>query len=346
MGQQGFWDVEARHQKLEAKKDLLIWLDEIIPWDTFRPMLESVYAKPRKSNAGRPALDVVVMFKLLVLQQLYNIGDDELEYQVNDRLSFMRFLHLGLEDRVPDAKTVWLFRERLRHAELVEPLFERFGDYLNEMGYAAQCGQIVDATIVPVPKQRNRREENAEIKAGKVPDEWHDKPHKLSQKDVDARWTKKNGTAHYGYKNHINRDAGHGFIRCYTVTDASVHDSQVLGKLLDADNPDDEIWADSAYLSIAIVSVLEMMGFESHINERAYRNHPLTEAQIADNRERSKIRAKVEHVFGSMVNEMGGKAIRAIGFARAQTMLGLKNLTYNLKHYAFWQKQEMDEVLA
>ena len=120
----------------------------------------------------------------------------------------------------------------------------------------------------------------------------------------------------------------------------------MLGELLDADNPEDEIWADSAYLSIAIVSVLEMMGFESHINERAYRNRPLTEAQIADNRERSKTRAKVEHVFGSMVNEMGGKAIRTIGFARAQTMLGLKNLTYNLKRYAFWQKQEMADSLA
>ena len=260
------------------------------------------------------------MFKLLILQQLYNISDDELEYQVNDRLSFMRFLHLGLEDSVPDAKTVWSFRERLRKAKLVEPLFEQFGAYLNATGYQAQCGQIVNATLVPVPKQRNTREDTATIKAGKVPDDWHDKPHKLSQKDVDARWTQKNGTSHYGYKNHINRDAGHGFIRRYTVTDASVHDSQVLGQLLDADNADDELWADSAYLSIAIVTVLEMMGFESHINERAYRNRPLSETQIADNRERSKTRAKIEHVFGTMVNEMGGKVIRTIGVASAETM--------------------------
>ena len=340
MGQQGFWDVETRHQKLESKKDLLICLDEMIPWDEFREMLERVYAQPRKHKAGRPRIDVIVMFKLLILQQLYNMSDDELEYQVNDRLSFMRFLHLGLEDSVPDAKTVWSFRERLRQAELVEPLFEQFGAYLNATGYQAQCGQIVDATLVPVPKQRNSRDDNAEVKAGQVPEDWQAKPHKLSQKDVDARWTKKNGTAHYGYKNHINRDAGHGFIRRYTVTDASVHDSQVLGHLLDADNSDDEIWADSAYLSIATVTVLEMMGFESHINERAYRNRPLSKEQIANNRERSKTRAKVEHVFGAMVNEMGGKAIRTIGLARAKAMLGLKNLTYNLKRYVFWQKQD------
>ncbi|NEZ64354.1 IS5 family transposase [Leptolyngbyaceae cyanobacterium CCMR0082] len=346
MGQQGFWDFETRHQKLESKKDLLVSLNEMIPWDEFRGILESVYARPRKRKAGRPPIDVIVMFKLLIVQQLYNIGDDELEYQVNDRLSFMRFLHLGLEDTVPDAKTVWAFRERLRQAELVDPLFDRFGSYLNAMGYQAQCGQIVDATLVPVPKQRNSREDNDTIKAGNVPEDWQEKPHQLSQKDVDARWTQKNGTSHYGYKNHINRDAGHGFIRRYTVTDASVHDSQVLGQLLDADNRDDEIWADSAYLSLAIVTVLEMMGFESHINERAYRNRPLSEQQIADNRERSKTRAKVEHVFGSMVNEMGGKVVRTIGLARAQTMLGLKNLTYNLKRYVFWQKQDRAEAIA
>ena len=346
MGQQGFWDFETRHQKLESKKDLLTCLEEMIPWDEFRPILESVYAKPLRRKAGRPPIDVIIMFKLLIVQQLYNISDDELEYQVNDRLSFMRFLHLGLEDSIPDAKTVWSFRERLRKAKLVEPLFEQFGAYLTATGYQAQCGQIVDATLVPVPKQRNSRDDNATLKAGKVPDDWQDQPHKLAQKDIDARWTKKNGTSHYGYKNHINRDAGHGFIRRYTVTEASVHDSKVLGQLLDADNTDDELWADSAYLSIAIVTVLEMMGFESHINERAYRNRPLSEQQIADNRERSKTRAKVEHVFGSMVNEMGGKVVRTIGLARAETMLGLKNLAYNLKRYVFWQKQDIADATA
>ncbi|MEO0870327.1 MAG: transposase, partial [Cyanobacteria bacterium J06642_11] len=160
MGQQGFWDFDARYQKLESKKDLLVCLDDMIPWDEFRPILEQVREKPRKSNAGRRPIDLIVMFKLLILQQLYNIGDDELEYQVNDRLSFMRFLHLGLEDSVPDAKTVWSFREQLRAAGLVERLFEQFGAYLTATGYQAQCGQIVDATLVPVPKQRNSRKEN------------------------------------------------------------------------------------------------------------------------------------------------------------------------------------------
>ncbi|NEP19578.1 MAG: IS5 family transposase [Leptolyngbya sp. SIO4C1] len=340
MGQKGFWDFSERQQKLAEKKEFLIDLDELVPWETFRPRLESIYDKPRKSRAGRKPIDVILMFKLLILQQMYNISDDELEYQVNDRLSFMRFLHLGLEDSVPDAKTVWLFKDELRKQGLVEGLFEQFGSYLNTAGYQAQCGQIIDATLVPVPKQRNDKPENAKIKQGKVPEDWQDKPQKLSQKDTDARWTQKNGVSHYGYKNHINRDAGHGFIRRYQVTDAAVHDSQVLGQLLDADNSDDELWADSAYLSAAIVEVLGWMGFVSHINERAYRNRPLSEQQKADNRERSKTRARVEHVFGTMVNEMGGKMVRTIGIARAEVMLGLKNLTYNLKRFVFWQKQE------
>ncbi len=346
MRQQGFWDFEARHQKLQQKKELLVDLDEMVPWDTFRPILEQIYDKPRKSNAGRPPTDVIVMFKMLILQHLFNIGDDELEYQVNDRLSFMRFLHLGLEDTVADAKTVWSFRERLREQGLVEVLFAQFGTYLNTAGYQAQCGQIIDATLIPVPKQRNSKEENQQVKQGEVPEEWQAEPHKLSQKDVDARWTKKNGVSHYGYKNHINTDVGYGFIRRYAVTDASVHDSKMLGAVLDADNTDDDVWADSAYLSETIAEVLCWMGFISHINERAYRNRPLSEEQQAANRERSKTRAKVEHVFGAVVNDMSGKAIRSIGLARAQVNLGLKNLTYNLKRLVFWQKQEMREAAA
>jgi IS5 family transposase len=339
MGQQGFWDVEDRQQKLKQKKAVLNQLNQRVPWESFRLLLMRIHEKPRKSQAGRNPTDVLLLFKMLVLQKLYNISDEELEYQVNDRLSFMQFLGLGLEDRVPDATTVWLFRERLQQHGLVEELFEQFGTYLQGAGYAAKDGQIVDATLIPVPKQRNTREENPTIKQGEVPAEWLSKPHKLAQKDVAARWTKKSGMSYYGYKNHVNSDVGFKFIRRYTVTDASVHDSQVLGELLDADNPGDGLWADSAYLSVLIVEVLALMGFEAHINERAYRNRPLSEEQKTANRERSKIRARVEHVFGDFVTSMGGKVLRSIGLARAQTQLGLKNLVYNLKRFVYLETQ-------
>lgn len=342
MGQQGFWDVEQRYEKLEQKQDLLVRLGEIIPWQKFRELLDSVHEKARKSNAGRKPIDVLILFKLLILQQLYNISDESLEYQVNDRLSFMRFLNLGIEDRVPDATTLWLFRQQLTDKGLIEPLFERFDEYLREQGYQAEGGQIVDATLIPVPKQRNRREENEQIKQGEIPPEWQDKPHRLAQKDTDARWTQKNGASHFGYKDHISIDTKYGFIRRYAVTDAAVHDSKMLGAVLDDDNSSDELWADGAYRSAAIEAVLELLQFDSRIHERGYRNHPLTEDQKESNREKSKTRAKVEHVFGNWVMTMGGKLLRCIGKPRATAQLGLKNLVYNLKRYVFWQSQPAD----
>ena len=342
MRQPGFWDWEERQHKLNQKKDLLVRLNQIVEWEQFRPLLAQIHDKPRKSNAGRKPIDVIVMFKLLVLQQLYNISDEELEYQVSDRLSFMQFLGFGLADEVPDATTVWLFRKQLIEQELIEPLFEHFDGYLIEQGYAAQGGQIVDATLIPVPKQHNSKEENDHIKQGELPSAWQDKPHKRSQKDTDARWTKKGGKSYFGYKDHICVDVEHGLIRRYVVTDASVHDLQVLGQLLDEDNESDAIWGDSAYRSDATEETLELMGFESQIHERGYRNHPLSEEQKQSNRSKSKTRAQVEHVFGTWVVQMGGKLVRTIGMVRAKAQLGLKNLTYNLLRYTFLETQAAD----
>jgi IS5 family transposase len=341
MSQPGFWDWENRQEKLNQKKDLLVRLNEIVPWESFRPILQGIHDKPRKSNAGRKAIDVVVMFKLLVLQQLYNISDEELEYQVNERLSFMQLMGFGLADEVPDATSVWLFRKQLTEQGLIESLFEQLDGYLIEQGYAAQGGQIVDATLIPVPKQHNRDKENEQLKQGKIPQDWQDKPHRATQKDTDARWTKKGDKSYFGYKNHIGIDAESGLIRRYAVTDASVHDSQVLGQLLDEDNDSDEIWADSAYRAQVIEETLGLMGFESQIHQRAYRNHPLSEEQKQSNRDKSKIRAKVEHVFGRWTMQMGGKVIRSIGLVRAKASLGLKNLTYNFVRYTFLQTQSV-----
>jgi IS5 family transposase len=341
MKQPGFWDWEERQSKLNQKKDLLVRLNEIIEWETFRPLLKQISEKSRKSQAGRKPIDAIVMFKLLILQQLYNISDEELEYQVSDRLSFMQFLGFGLADEVPDATTVWLFRKQLTEQGLIEALFERFDEYLIEHGYAAKGGQIVDATLIPVPKQHNNGDENQQIKQGEIPSAWQDKPHKRAQKDTDARWTKKGGKSYFGYKDHIGIDAEHGLIRRYVVTDAAVHDSQVLGHLLDEDNDSDTLWADSAYRCEAIEETLKLIGFDSQIHERAYRNHPLSEEQKCSNRTKSKIRAKVEHVFGNWTMQMGGKLVRSIGIVRAKAQLGLKNLTYNLLRYTLLQSQAM-----
>lgn len=341
MSQPGFWDWEERQSKLNEKKDLLVRLNEIIDWETFRPLLQQIHDKPRKSQAGRKPIDAIVMFKLLVLQQLYNISDEELEYQVSDRLSFMQFLGFTLADEVPDATTVWLFRKQLSEQGLIEALFEQFDGYLIEQGYAAKGGQIVDATLIPVPKQHNDNDENQHIKNGEVPPQWHDKPHKRAQKDTDARWTKKGSKSYFGYKNHIGIDAEYGLIRRYVVTHAAVHDSQVLGQLLDEDNESDLIWGDGAYRSGPIEEVLELIGFDSQIHERGYRNHPLSEEQKQSNRTKSQTRARVEHVFGRWTMQMAGKVVRSIGIVRVKAQLGLKNLTYNLIRYTFLKTQSI-----
>ena len=212
MGQKGFFDIAQRYAGLDAKNDPLARIDEVVPWEDFRPRLEAAWRKPteeRKSPAGRKPWDAVVMFKAIVLCELYNLSDDQVEYQLRDRLSFMRFLGLGLEDKVPDAKTVWLYREQLAQAGVIETLFEDFDGYLEPQGYLAMGGQIIDASIVPVPKQRNSGDDNARIKEGETPEGWENQPAKRSQKDTDARWTKKHGKSHYGYKNHVNVDRRH-----------------------------------------------------------------------------------------------------------------------------------------
>lgn len=203
MGQMGFFDLGERYAGLDKFGDPLVLLKKTIPWDALRPELKALWRLPpeeRKSNAGRKPWDEILMFKVIVLQQLYNLSDDQIEYQIRDRLSFMRFLDLGIEDRVPDAKTVWLYREKLAKAGLIKTLFDKFDAYLRDNGYLAMGGQIVDASIVPVPRQRNTREENERVKAGEKPEDWDGKPYKKRQKDVDARWTKKHGKNHYGYK--------------------------------------------------------------------------------------------------------------------------------------------------
>src|SRR5450759_1213932 len=128
---------------------------------------------------------------MLILQSLYNLSDEQVESQVGDRLSFTRFLTSGIEDCIPDGTTLWLFREKLAKAGVIKKLFDRFDQHLGAKGYIARGGQIVDATIVAVPRQRNTREENEAIKRAQPPEDWGTKTAKNRQKDKDARWTKK-----------------------------------------------------------------------------------------------------------------------------------------------------------
>ena len=228
----------------------------------------------------------------MVLQSLHNLSDERTEYLIRDRISFMRFLDLELEDPVPDASTIWLFREALAQAGLIDRLFERFGQHLEAEGYIARGGQIIDATIVSVPKQRNTKKENEAIKAGKTREGWEQQPAKNAQKDKDARWTKKNDASFYGYKNHLGVDKAHKLIRKWDATDAAVHDSQKLDDVLDLSNTGKGVWADSAYRSVQIEAGLKEKGFtETAIvkwpNHRNLRHRPSRPAAERDRLQRA-----------------------------------------------------------
>lgn len=331
MMQTGLFDWQTRFEQLNNGGDPLVKLNEVVNWELFRNDLQQVRDKARKSNAGRKPFDVVLMFKVLILQSLYNLSDDAIEFQIRDRLSFMRFLNLTLGDVVPDAKTVWLFREQLTEAEMIKPLFDRFDDFLRKNGFSARKGQIVDASIVPAPRQRNSRDENKQIKDGQIPDDWSD--NKRRQKDTDARWTKKNGKNYFGYKNHIQVDAKNKLIREYAVTEASTHDSQVFEKLLDEDNSSRDVWADSAYRSKDALDKLKQEGFREHLQRKGCRHKKLTEREKRGNHTRSKVRSRVEHVFGVQAQRAGSLILRAIGLMRATTKIGLRNLAYNIDRF-------------
>jgi len=331
--QLSFCDLATRYDALSQNGDPLVLLASHIPWEDFRPALKAVLGRSKRKKGGRPPFDAVLMFKILVLQALYNLSDDQTEYQIRDRLSFMRFLQLDLDQRIPDAKTIWLFRETLAQAQVVETLFEQFETYLAAHGLQPRGGQLIDASLVPVPKQRNSRDENATLKAGECPTEWERQPAKRRQKDTDARWTVKHRANHYGYKNHVNVDKTHKLIRQYTVTDAAVHDSQVLEDMLLPAEAGREVWADSAYRSEEIEAQLKVRHLRSKIHRKGYRHKPLTAQQKAHNRGRSRIRARVEHVFGHQVTAMGGKLVRTIGLVRARLKIGMKNLTYNFHRF-------------
>lgn len=335
MPQPGFFDLDDRFAKLDGIGDPLVKIKGAVDWEGFRAILEQAQAKPRKSSAGRKAFDVVLMFKILVLQHLYNLSDDQTEYQIRDRYSFGRFLDLQPEDRVPDAKTLWRFREGLRSATVLDRLFEELLLQIAAEGFIARKGQIVDASLVAAPRQRNSREENAQIKQGEVPEDWSEA--KRRPKDVEARWTQKNGVNHYGYKNHVSVDGEHKLIRRWRVSDAALHDSQILEELLDESNTSADVWADSAYRSEAKEATLKEQGWRSHIHRKGQKGKPLNARAQEANRKRSKVRARVEHVFAQQ-EAMGGMMVRTIGIVRARIKIGMMNLVYNLRRLA-WMKE-------
>ena len=354
VAQPGFFDLEDRLARLSAKGDELERLSAVVEFELFRPELERAVPRADRAKGGRPPFDHVLMFKVLILQTRNNLSDERTEFYLRDRSTWMRFLDLGLGDPVPDANTIWTFREALTKARAIEPLFALFDQALRAAGYLAMSGQLVDATIVSAPKQRNSKAEKQALKEGRIPDGWAEKPAKLRQKDRDARWTVKYTKARpdpdgevppvdiaipaFGYQNHVGVDRRHRLIRKWRVTDAAAHAGSRLKDLLDPTNTASDVWADSAYRSKKNEELLQERLLVSRIHRKEPAERPMPARMARANARKSAVRAQVEHVFAEQKARMG-LFVRTIGLARATTKIGLANLVHNMRRLLWLERQ-------
>lgn len=302
----GLFDYQERVEELKQRTTALDKLNETVNWELFRPVLEKQMNYSDRGKGGRPPYDPVFMFKVIVLQKYYGLSEEETEFQILDRFSFQRFLDLDVSSEVPDKNTVWLFKERLGK-DGVKALFKTFESALLELGLTASPGKIVDASIVETKRSHKKKNDDS-LQPG-------------------PRWTKKRNKAYYGLKNHIKVNAESKLIEDYEATPADIHDGSKIKALADQER-DGSIHADSAYIGHED-DLLEKK-IEPHFNRRAYRNRPLTDEDKAHNKKLSKVRARVEHIFGFQTNSMEGGRLRTLDWERGCLQIGMSNLVYNL----------------
>lgn len=342
---ENLFEEELTMDALSAMGNPLEQLSSLVDFEMFRPVLEDVLIKKDcKSTAGRPQYDSVLMFKVIFLQRYYGLGDRQIQYQIIDRTSFRQFLGIHTLDDVPDEKTVWHVKNRLSKSGTFDVLFNTFRDHLNAKGLSFNEGKIIDASFVEAPKQRNTREENKLIKSGEGDTLWHDKPHKKCHKDIDARYTKKRGETHYGYKMHVKVDKKTKLVETYATTSASVHDSNVIKPLIEGSDKGQELYLDAGYE--AKDDVVRECGMEPIICEKGHRNHPLTDEQKRNNRTKSKTRCRIEHIFGFIEVAMNGSFVRSIGIVRAKAASAITCLVYNIFRYAQINKFQPQLIAA
>lgn len=318
-------------------------LSALVDFEMFRPILEeTLLTKVCKTPAGRKPIDVVLLFKIIFLQRYYGLSDHQIQYQIVDRTSFRQFLCIHTVSEIPDKKTVWACRDRLSKAGTFDSLFNKFRSYLDSLGLSFNEGKIIDATFVEAPRQRNTKEENKLIKEGKGAELWKPekgdsekerkrKEHKRSHKDTDARWTKKRGENHYGYKNHVKADKKTKLIETYHTIPASTHDSNVIKPLITKKDEGQPLWLDAGYE--AKEDVVKECGMIPIICEKGHKNQPLTDEQKKNNREKSHTRCLIEHIFGFVEGAMNGSLVRSIGMVRAIAANAPTCLVYNIFRY-------------
>lgn len=337
VSQPGLFDLENRLEKVSKSKSSLEWLLRVIDFSLFAPLLTPL-VKSNEKVGGRPAYDRVMLFKCLIIAELYSLSDDELEYQLLDRLSFQRFLGLGLHQSVPDAKTLWAFREQATKEGVLDKCFVSISVQLKQAGLVLSQGKIIDSTVVPTHRRQMKADERQALQEGTL------KEARRRQLDPDTRYTGHKKTT--GYKNHVVVDQGSGLITDFNTTDAAWHDSQMLEPLLDTVGQGEALLADSGYDSSANREVLTRLGIGDGIMDKAYRNKPLTEQETERNNLLSKTRCRIEHVFASMKRGMRGWQIRSVGLARATARITLRNMAYNLRRLSWLIGQGRAQALG
>lgn len=336
---------ETQLERLSKLGDPLEKINQKINWEIFRKPIENAIRKDM-AKGGRPPFDAVLMYKITMLQQWYGLADMAAEYHINDSFSYMRFLGLEIGDKVPDGNTIWDFKEALKEKEVDRKLFDLFNEMLEEQGIITHKGSIIDATFVTVPKRHTTKTDNEHLKSD---EELEDLPAKSAERqangeiknaenlkaqmDMDARWTKKGEESFFGYKDHVKCDSDSKIITDFSVTDASVHDSQELAQLVD--EKDNDLKLDSGYVGEDLQK--EILKSFPHIKinvcARAYRNTPLADEDKAKNKIIAHTRARIEHIFGYMTRFMAGITSRVHGLARVKRDITAKNLAYNIKRY-------------
>lgn len=324
-----------RRLRSRATFDEYLRLDELFDFEFYRPQIEAAVAKnvkPKQSKRGRPAFDPVFMFKALWLKHrlgttLTKFSDDLLKDAV-----LQAALDITFPDEVPSYQTLWQYNEYFAKSELVQSLFDQHVEQLHELELVPpKSARIIDSTFYDVPKQRNTRTENAIIKAGKGDTLWNDSPHKKCHKDIDARWVKKHDITHYGYKGHVNTDSATKLVVGCAVTSASVHDSKVIIPLLSGYDIESGriLFADAGYVGAKQSAQINAAGMIPMVCQKSFIGRPLTAEQEAENHEISKIRCRIEHVFGFLEGSMGQMKLRCIGLCRATHEIFFDMLVYN-----------------
>ena len=304
---------EEREAKMDHLGDVLQVMEQHVDFKALAAEVDCVALRPVSLQGGRPPFPTETMVRILVVKRLCNLSDEPMKYPLLNRMSYQRFCGLANAASIPDRTTIWTFENRIGEAG-AKALFDGVERQLLKQGYVARGDQIIDATLVPAPKQHFTKEDKEQIKQEAMPADW--KPAKRRQKDLDATWTRKHGKSHYGYKLSINMDKRYKVIRKLETDTASTHDSRHFDTVLDPANTNRDVFADKGYPSAEREAKLKTAGYRNYIQRMGHRNQPLSECQERRNLRIAKTRARVEHVFGA-IEQMGGKLIRTIGQARA-----------------------------